>query len=331
MAYQAGVNPALPQYNSGVVPVTTEPLNTWQKQGLASLANLNHGGMLQASTAAYQNFANNPAAYAKQYISPEAMSSLYSMNNAISAGTAGMTMDALAGFMNPYTSEVTDATLRGIEEDEARRRASLLSKQGMRGGRSFGDSSSAIQMSELARNMDILRGDTRAKLNYQGFSDAVGQFNTERSRDLQAAGLYGDAATRAQDIYSSGIGTGGQVIGGMVDLANNLYDQRRNASLDQIKAGSLVRDYNQGIANQIAGEIDSVVNLEPNRLTELANYLKAFTPSQYQYVDEPDSLARAGSYAVGAGKFADYLNTPTINDLPWTSPGNVNPNGGFYL
>lgn len=295
MAYVAGQNPNLPQYNGGVVPITIENMDPLQVQGLQELANLNYGGMVPRSLAAGKQLAANPQAFAQQYISPTAASALNNMGAAIGRGTQGFTMADLANYMNPYTQQVTDATVAGINEDAARERARLTANQGLRGSRSFGDTSTGVQNAELTRNMGTLLGKTRADLNYKGFGDAMTQFNTQQDRTLQGAGLYGNQAATAQDIFSNGLQGGINSIGSMTDLGNSYYNARRQQAVDKGAAGDAYYNFNQNVANQIGSEINKVVGLDSTRLSELAKYLGAFMPSSYDYIEKPNAMQRLGS------------------------------------
>lgn len=334
--YQPGVTPNyIQQFNGGTVPLTVEPLHYLERGGLNTLANLgppqgyfkNSNAMFQRAGDITQQIANDPSAAANRYIDPRASGAVDNMGGAIGSGLQTLSPSRIASYMNPYTQDVTDRTLAGIDQDQARQEASITAGAGMRGARSFGNSSQALRLAENDRNFGNLRADTRSKLNYQGFTDATGQFNKEQDRYLQGAGLYGDQANTAQGLFNSGIGTAGDVAGGLAEMGS-LY---RNLTKDNIAipmgVGTTIREFNQGVANQVGGQIDSRVNMTPNRLTGLAQYLGNFQPSQYQYTSQPGTMQKLGGALTAIG---GYAGTPTQGNLPWTTPGNVNPGGGYY-
>lgn len=310
--YQPGVTPyQIPQFNGGTVPLTVEPLHQLERSGLSSLAAFaqpqgyfkTSNTMFQRAGDMTQQIANDPMGAANRYIDPRANGAVDNMGNAIGQGLQTLNPSRVASYMNPYGQEVTDRTLAGIDQDQARQEASITAGAGMRGARSFGNSAQAIRMAENDRNYGNLRADTRAKLNYQGFTDATGQFNKEQDRYLQGAGMYGDQANTAQGVFNSGIGAAGQVAGGLAEMGN-LYRglTKENIGLST-GAGTTIREYNQGVANQVGGQIDNRVGMTPSRLSGLASYLGSFKDSQYQYPSQPGTMQKLG----GAAMFASQI------------------------
>lgn len=237
-----------PTYDQGGVATVgqIEPLHEWQKQGLSELA--------QPNTAGNANYAQAGNAANQQ------MDALKQGNTPITA--EGLTAIAQK-LQNPYQQQVVDTTLQGIDQDAAATRARLTAMGA--GRRSFGDSSSAIQLSELARNNANLRASTSANLNYQGYTDALNGANTiatgNANRALTAAPGFGSAAS---------------TFTGLGDLArnNSLAD-----SQNKINAGTAVQNQNQRLLDATTGQMSSLYGYDANQIAALQNILAGFQSS----------------------------------------------------
>lgn len=284
-------------YQGGTVPITVEPLNEILRNGLREITQMDHGGLLRMSTDAMKAFANDPTGIAEQYISPGARAALGNMGAAIGEGTRRLTGDDIDRYMNPYTDDVIDASVTRLTEAGERAKKALLAGQGTRGARSFGDTAHGVALGDLSRELVSKEADIASNLRYQGFENARNQFNTEGDRFMTGAGLYGNQAGLEQDVFNSGVGNAGNMVGSLAEMADFYARQKVGGVRNAIGAGQYIQDYNQGVANQVGGEIDRRVGMIPDRLSGLANALGQFQPTQYDYVERPGTLQKAGSAA----------------------------------
>lgn len=132
-----------------------------------------------------------------QQVNP-AMSN-YGQINAQQVGTQQFPGANLSGYMNPYIGNVIDRMQSAAQRN-------FMESQGMRDtaaqrAGAFGGSRAAIENILARRNLDTQLGDQTANLLSQGYQQAVGQFNEDQRRALQAAmanqaaGLTGDQAS----------------------------------------------------------------------------------------------------------------------------------------
>ncbi|ANN76815.1 tail fiber domain-containing protein [Bordetella flabilis] len=105
------------------------------------------------------------------------------------------TPDALAGYMSPYTKDVTDATMSELD----RQRQIQLQNNGgaATNAGAFGGARQGVMDAETNRNAQQVQAQTLASLNNSAYSNAQNQFNNDANRNLtaqqsnQAAGLSG--------------------------------------------------------------------------------------------------------------------------------------------
>jgi hypothetical protein len=166
----------------------------------------------------------------------------------VSTQTLGNT--DLTPYMNPFQTQVTDATM-----DEIRRQQNI-SDMGVRDqamdARAFGGDRMQVQQSENTRNYDDLRARTLASLNSANFGNAQSMAQTDLARRLQADQgnqnmRYGMSQAGASGL--SGLGTQGvsQGLTGLGNLANLGFGFGNQLSQNQLAAGALNRDIMQSI------------------------------------------------------------------------------------
>lgn len=174
--------------------------NQNQTQGLANLANMQYQqpgnlGYMQGGQQAFQQAIASRPDVAGMF---NQGNQFYNQaNTAINKGMQGLTNQQFqAGvnqYMNPYQQQVVDSTVNRLNQQGDQVRARLMASKA--GQASFGNTSNAMQLSELARNQMQQIGDTVGNLNYQGFnqaaSNALNQFNTERNREMQGGEVFG--------------------------------------------------------------------------------------------------------------------------------------------
>jgi hypothetical protein len=279
----------------GVMPIGQEPLNPWEKEGLSALA--------QGTTAQNELLqkANDLYAQISQQLNKASTPMSDSDFNAL-----------LARYQNPYQQQVVNQSIESIRRDADNARARLMA-----GSAAFGSSSQDRQLSELERSTQDAVARATSGLNYEGFNNLVSTIenrqNSDRSGALQAA--------------STGLGAAS----GIANLGQTLRENTIADIMSKIGAGGYVRDYNQQLADKISGEYGRKEGYDSQKLQELMSLLSAFKEGSVNVPPQPNSASNLADKLGSLGQVANYFGTPTVNNLPWTSPGNVNPSGGFYF
>jgi hypothetical protein len=220
-------------------PALAEPLHQWTQGGLTTLSNpglAGGGGMVDAQTM-LRDAMQNPQAIANKYISPMATDYMGRAGAATSQAMTPVEMAEIEARRNPYAGALRSSLSKTAEEMRAR----VMSTEGMRGGRSFGDTSTGVQNRGI--NDSILQGNM--DIDYKTFQDALGQINTERNRYMTGGGQFGNLASAAQGIQESGATQGMRGIGALFDMGQAQTNQALQNARNKIEAGEFVRDFNQ--------------------------------------------------------------------------------------
>ena len=110
--------------------------------------------------------------------------------------------NALNTYMSPYLNSVVNATMANLNETNAQQQQQLLGNQIQQGA--FGGDRGQIAQAELARQQNLATGQTLANALQGGYSQALGQFNADQTRALQAGSSIGQLGTNAQQSAISG-------------------------------------------------------------------------------------------------------------------------------
>ena len=192
-----------------VTPALEEPLHEWEKTGLTALSKGVDTSQMQGALSQLQGLLGN--------------------NGMLERATASVNPNEVATMQNPYSQSLKDKLSTSAQQI----RAAATSQQGLRGGRSFGDTATGVQMGMIDQGQ--LQGE--ADIDYQTWQDSLGQINNERNRLLSGAGL-GVAGAQTQYNMADGIGQQGV----------------QNA-LGQMQAGNYVRGYNQNLNDIVKSEL----------------------------------------------------------------------------
>ncbi len=298
---------------SGVSPIgVVEPFNNWQMQGLSSLADfapqttpqgymIGNKDLYQKALAASGSIPINQSFQRGQGFYDTATQQL-------DAGTAGITGNDIAAYMNPYTQQVTDRAVARINEQGANARARLNASQA--GRRSFGDSSGAIQLSQLDNNLLGQVGDTSANLGYQGWQSALGQVNNDRNRNLSAAQIAGSLGGQTTQEGFQGMRSLEDLINTGVTANEGYWSNFKNLKGDaleninnKITAGATVQNQNQRLLDAVNGEYGRMQNYDSTQLSDLANFLQIFNNSANstgQSGGNLNTLGKLGGVAMAA-------------------------------
>ncbi len=160
----------------------------------------------------------------------------------------------LSPYMNPFQTQVTDATMGEL------RRQEQIGDQGMRDqAMNAGAFGMQVQQSENRNNFNDLRAKTLASLNSANFGNAQSMAQQDLARKLQADQSnqnmrYGMSQAGASGL--SGLGTQGVQagLGGLSNLANLGFGFGNQLSQNQLAAGALNQKMMQSIIDAAKGQ-----------------------------------------------------------------------------
>lgn len=286
------------QYAGGVSPIgVIEPFNQYQLQGLTGLANMQYN---RPSAMGFMNGAQS--AYQQALQSRPDINGMFNQGNqfytqggqAINQGLQGLTdqgfQQGISRYMNPYENEVVNRTLSDLGQQGDIARSKLTSGMSRPGSRSFGDTSGAMQLSNLAKDLFQQQGNTAAQLRYQGYNDAtsntLNQFNAEANRNIQGGQALGGLGGQRTNEGFQGLNalqnlvntaaTGNQMNWFNANQGNALLDKENQ---NKLAAGGAIQNQNQRLLDVVTGEQNALRNNDLTKLSQLAQLLGAFPNS----------------------------------------------------
>jgi len=282
------------QYQNGATPILAEPLHQYERSGLQTLGG---SGVNQSMTDALgylQQMNSNPTGFAGRYTDPRVSGYMDSAAGATQAGINPVTMQEIQGVQNPYASALKNR----LTEYGQQARAGILANQGVRGGRSFGDTAQGVRQGMLDNELLSKSSD----IDYQTFQDALGQINTERNRSLTGGAQFGNLANGAQGIFSSAMQNGLASIGGLYNAGAGVQGAQNEAAGNQIDAGNYIRTYNQGINDLVQNNLLQGQGYPAQQISNVTDWLKYFQSGTGGAQPGANSLSTAGGLAqVGGG------------------------------
>ncbi len=297
--------------NTGVMPIgQVEPFNEIQRSAILRLAGGAPAlGFMSGAANSYQN------AVASAPSSAVIRDLFGAGTDLLKRGT--QTLDdetftkGIERFMNPYTQQVVDSTLRRINEQGDVLRSNITG--GRAGSRSFGDTSQGVQYGMLDKNLLSEVADTTGELNYRGFNDATGsflnQFNQDRGRELTGAGIginSGFQGVRTlQDLVSTGI-------------AGNQANQQNFATNtgNRLNAGTIIQNQNQRILDALRPDLVGARDYPVTSVAQLGQLLGAFPGSSTGgSAGSPDLLSKLGGAGLVLGSQYGSGSTLDISKL----------------
>ena len=249
-------------------------------------------------------------------------------------GARGVTGSEIAGFMNPYATNVIDAAARKFTEEGARQQTNLGAKAAMSGG--FGGSRAAILSGMQSRSQQEGIGDLYSKGLSSAYESALKAAQEGRTRQIQGAQTQAQAAgqsTAAGNLARAASGEirqfgalQGSLAGQQRQLMNStrqLGDSQRGLGMDQIKAAEArqrigatdvasqlgVAGLQQGIDQRAMDVAYADFLREQEYPKEQLNFLTGMiqgTPYEtgalgtVQKTDEPNNFEKFMGYATGA-------------------------------
>lgn len=321
--------------NGGVRSAFIEQMNPYEISGLSALGRgVDYSGIQNAYNALsgqlpqYSQGLQQQIGYAGQNLAAGA--------NLINQGTSAITPAQISQYQNPYQQMVIDQADIALQRQADIARNKLNSSFGGQ-NRSFGDSSSAIQLSELGRNYADIGAQQRAALLNQGFNTALGAAQQTQANQLQGAGLYNQAAgvnLNAGGLYNQAANTAAGGYSTLGNLAGQYGAGQLSNIQGQIGAGSAIRQYNQGLLDAALAEYQRKQGYSGAQLDAFGNRINSInggTTLQNQIA--PNSLSQLGALGTQAGSIYNSLPSfnQTFRSVPSTGYGPQRPliYGGF--
>lgn len=234
----------------GQVPTSVVQMNPAQTQALTGLA-----GAMDPRSQGMNQYASSAIKGAGDVYRDVATQQPFNVEPYVAAGRAAYDPNSYQSYMNPFTKEVTEATLAGMARAREMARRGENSAAARAGA--FGSTGESVLNSLTDEAMIREAGQRLGELNYSGYNDAqtrsMGQFNAERGRDLQGGQL-------ALQGYDTGIGNKLSGAAGLLSTGNqagNFADRIREALIqnDQLKLGA--GEYAQGQSQRIADALEA--------------------------------------------------------------------------
>lgn len=293
------VNP----YQGGVVPMTVEPLHQWEQAGLTQMAQppaYGQGSMTMANQMLQQMMAN-PQATAAQYTNPMATSYMSRAGDVTNMAINPITMSEVEGARNPYSQALKSR----LTQEGERARAAILANQGMRGARSFGDTSQGVRQGMLDQEMLSKSSD----IDYNTYRDAQAMLENLRNRQLSGGAQFGNLAGQAQGITNSAFGNAFTGASALFGAGQNLTELGRQTAQDKLGAGQYIREYNQGVNDMIGNDILASIQDSPQKMSQVLSWLQSFGSNTGPTAAPTgaNSLQQLGGLATAGGGLLDYL------------------------
>ena len=193
--------------------------------------------------------------------------------------------EAVGKYMSPYTDSVVNATMANLQEDNAQQQQQVMGNAISRGA--WGGDRAGIAQAELARQQSLANGQTIANLRNQGYTQALGEFNTQQQTGLTAdqnnAWRQGNAAYALGNLgqlAQSGVlgGAAAQLQGGTLEQQNQ--QQGINSAYQQYLSGQgypfqtlgWLSNVAQGLGSQSGGSSSSTAP-GPSQASQIAGGL----------------------------------------------------------
>lgn len=144
------------------------------------------------------------------------------------------------GFMNPYQSQVVDATMARLAQARAERDAAT--KAQLASSRAFGNERRGVYEAQLAGEQERNTAETLANLYSQGYTQAANLASALPGQQLAGAAAlagYGNQALAQQQAYANMLSGVGQQQRGLaqqnLDVAYNDFLAQRGYPVEQLK------------------------------------------------------------------------------------------------
>lgn len=120
------------------------------------------------------------------------------------SGASTISGDNIAQYLNPYQSQVIDATMAQIGRNNAMQQSQLTGNAALRGA--LGGDRVGVAQAELARNQDMNTQNILAQMNQQNYNQALAAAQGDKSRAFQGSQLFSGLGNQAQQAGYQDIG-----------------------------------------------------------------------------------------------------------------------------
>lgn len=120
------------------------------------------------------------------------------------SGASTISGDNIAQYLNPYQSQVIDATMAQIGRNNAMQQSQLTGNAALRGA--LGGDRVGVAQAELARNQDQNTQSILAQMNQQNYNQALAAAQGDKSRAFQGSQLFSGLGNQAQQAGYQDIG-----------------------------------------------------------------------------------------------------------------------------
>lgn len=277
---------------TGVRPLTVEPLNRFERDAITGLTDLTPTRAQAGADAALMQALGIGADV------PLVGNFISQAGDLVQRATREPTANEFAReievFMNPFQEQVVDRATRRVNEDIARRAAEIRARRAGTGAQSFGDTALGTQLGLLEEEGVRTRGDITANTLFQGFLEAVGQRNTDRSRQIQGAEAL-------NNLFAAGSGAGLEAARAAANISGGIEGLRRTQLLDALGAGGVVRQLNQRQIDELVNNLAAQQGFRGQQIDALGNRLGMFMNTGIGGSTQPSIGGRIGQAAQAIG------------------------------
>jgi hypothetical protein len=250
----------------------------------------------------------------------------YMSNAALLGGQGADTIsgDDIAGYMNPYTQQVVDATQRDFDVQNRRQISGVTGNARING--SLGGDREAVAQALTAEAQSRTQAPIIANLRSQGYSTALGAAQGDKQRQLAGSQLFSNLGTTAQQAAAFDVG--------QLYQSGGMQQALTQAEMDAASANAAARSsypfqlaqWYAGIVNPTGANMGSTTTGSsttqgptPNTWSQLAGGLIAAAP--YAAKAAPAMMAM---FADG-GRVPDGISMGYIPNIPIASGGGLRP------
>lgn len=167
----------------------------------------------------------------------------------VSAQPINMGRGSVNPFMNPFQQNVTDATMRGLADQQAMTMNNLDAQAGAAGA--FGGSRHGVAMGQSNDAYARTQADTLAGLNSQNFMNAQNMaFQTQSAN--QGANMQAQMANQQAGLAGQGLNL--SAAGQLGNLSNLGFGQGMAINNQQASQGAQIQAMNQALINASRGQ-----------------------------------------------------------------------------
>lgn len=170
-----------------------------------------------------------------------------SASNAL-ASTATPTSETVGQYMSPYISNVVNATMANMNEQNAEQQQGVLGNAAALGA--LGGNRVGVAQAELARQQNLANQQTIAGLYNQGYNTALSAAQSDKAAQLQAASEYGNLG---QTAMQTNLAQAAAQVGAGTQQQQWNYQQYQNAKSYPFETTSWLANIVEGLGSGSGG------------------------------------------------------------------------------